>query len=95
MNAKSASYRYHNKNNSGGNFGFEIRGVLGHDYEINGSYDTMGNLHDLRFGFVYHTHRGCGLVTDSHETLENFCAILTTICRIDADRELDFAGADA
>jgi len=55
IKAKSCSYRYHNKNNFGGNFGFEIRGVDGKDYELNGEYrhSFEGLITTIRFGKVY------------------------------------------
>jgi hypothetical protein len=53
LRAQSASYRYHNKNKSGGNFGINIRGLKGADFEISGDYDTEGNVRQLRFGYLY------------------------------------------
>ena len=55
IKAKSCSFRYHNKNNLGGNFGFEIRGIYGKDYELNGEYRHSfdGLINTIRFGKVY------------------------------------------
>lgn len=66
IKAKSCSFRYHNRNNSGGNFGFEIRGLDGKDYELNGEYRNFigtaekenplcmnGLITTIKFGKVY------------------------------------------
>ncbi len=53
LGCKSASFRWHNKNKSGGNFGFEIRGFRGHDLEINGYYGCDGSISQVRFGRVF------------------------------------------
>lgn len=53
LNAKSASYRWHNRNTRGGNFGINIRGVSGNDWEISGDYNTQGEIAHLRFGRLF------------------------------------------
>jgi len=53
LSADSVCYRWHNKNNSGGNFCIKIWGVNGRNYEISGDYDSEGTLMNLRFGFLF------------------------------------------
>lgn len=55
LGLKSASYRYHNKNNTGGNFGINlIASEEGDkDYELTGHYDTAGVIRSLKFGELY------------------------------------------
>lgn len=53
LGAKSVAFRWHNKNNYGGNFGINIIDVNGRDYEISGHYSTSGLLYALRFGRIY------------------------------------------
>lgn len=53
FDAKSVALRWHNKNKSGGNFGMNIHGVNGKDFEISGQYNIDGILSGLRFGFIY------------------------------------------
>lgn len=55
LNAKSVSMRWHNKNKSGGNFGFNIRGVpnTAHDFELTGNYNEHGEVFGLIFGRIY------------------------------------------
>lgn len=50
---KSASYRWHNKNKSGGNFGINLLGVNSKDLEITGQYDLTGQVYGLRIGLIY------------------------------------------
>lgn len=49
IGADSVTKRYHNKNKSGGNFGFTIikDKTL---YDLSGYYNTEGHVHRLRFG---------------------------------------------
>src|SRR5260221_8767031 len=63
FNCKTSAFRWHNKNNSGGNFGLEIRGLDGKNYEINGYYDSNGNIRNLRFGYVFHTYTRLSAMT--------------------------------
>ena len=53
LGATRAAYRWHNKNNRGGNFGINIYGIAGKDFEITGSYDDQGQICVLRFGYQY------------------------------------------
>lgn len=49
IGAESVNKRYHNKNKSGGNFGFTI--VKDKTwYDLSGYYNTEGHVHGLRFG---------------------------------------------
>lgn len=50
--AASVRFRWHNKNNTGGNFGINVIGVKGKNYEISGRYNCEGTLRCLRFGFI-------------------------------------------
>ena len=53
LDAERVCFRWHNKNNSGGNFGINIWNVKGKDYEISGYYNVEGLLRGLRFGFIF------------------------------------------
>lgn len=53
LNAKHVHFRWHNKNSTGGNFGINILGVNGKDYEISGRYNEEGTLRSMRFGDIY------------------------------------------
>jgi len=58
LNLSSASFRYHNKNNHGGNFGINLlRGNYGDEnyegYEINGNYDIKGIVYGLSYGKIF------------------------------------------
>lgn len=53
LKARRCAFRYHNKNTRGGNFGFEIRGVKGIDFELSGHYSINGDMIDLRLGGLY------------------------------------------
>ena len=53
LGAKSATYRYKNKNTRGGNFAFEIRGLACGDLELSGDYDVNGECVSLRIGEIY------------------------------------------
>lgn len=53
LSAKSVAFRYHNKNNNGGNFAIDIIGVFGKDYELSGQYDKEGEICDFRFGYRF------------------------------------------
>lgn len=53
LGAKRCMFRWHNKNNSGGNFGINIIGINGKNYELSGFYDHHGNVCNLRFGYIY------------------------------------------
>ena len=53
LGAKACRFRWHNKNKSGGNFGINILGLNGKDYEISGAYDNNGIICNLRFGYIY------------------------------------------
>jgi hypothetical protein len=53
LNCRKASFRYHNKNTRGGNFGFEVRGVKGLDFEISGNYNNEGFIYGLCVNILY------------------------------------------
>lgn len=76
LGAKSASFRYHNRNKSGGNFGIDVRGVNGLDYELNGDYNVEGNVKWVGFGKIYWT-RG----NHQPQTLEELEALMW--CKIE------------
>lgn len=80
MNAERSSFRWHNKNKSGGNFGIEILGIDGKDYEISADYNTLGNFFHLRFGPIYHA--GMRLNLGRIETVEELCVRLKKIIEI-------------
>lgn len=80
LSAKSVAFRYHNKN--GGNFGINIRGLLGKDYELSGEYDKNGNFSELRFGHIYQL--GCRVNPKDLEHLASIIlyAVTPTITKI-------------
>lgn len=43
IKAKSCFFRYHNKRDHGGSFGFEIRGLDGRNHELSGCYTKFGD----------------------------------------------------
>jgi hypothetical protein len=53
LGAEKVHYRWHNKNNSGGNFGINILWLAGRHWEITGDYDLNGNTKYLKFGPIY------------------------------------------
>lgn len=53
LKARRCAFRYHNKNSQGGNFGFEIRGVNGINFELSGHYTMGGSIMELRLGGLY------------------------------------------
>jgi hypothetical protein len=70
LNCKSCHYRWHNKNNSGGNFGINILGIENKDFELSGNYDKNGSLGGLRFGYLFCA--GHPLIFDSFNELIEF-----------------------
>jgi hypothetical protein len=57
LGAKKVMYRWHNKNNTGGNFGINIYFAdefnRETDREITGAYDTEGKIRYLNYGELY------------------------------------------
>jgi hypothetical protein len=80
MNAERSSFRWHNKNKRGGNFGIEIRGIEGKNFEISADYNILGNFFHLRFGPIYHA--GMRLNLGQIETIEELCVRLKKIIEI-------------
>lgn len=68
LGIKKTSMRYHNKNNSGGNFGINVYDVSGVDCEISGLYDTDGKITRLSFGRLYAN----GVFVDPDKSFEGF-----------------------
>lgn len=69
LGCKSSSFRWHNKNKSGGNFGIELRELQGKDYEISGEYNINGNMSSIRFGYIYQA--GVRFMIEDFEELIN------------------------
>ena len=54
LNASRCSFRYHNKNKNGGNFGFEMRGLIGgRNLELWGHYSADGEIYHLAIGDIH------------------------------------------
>lgn len=54
LSASRCYYRYHNKSKNGGNFGFEMRGLIGgRELELWGHYSANGEIHHLAIGSVF------------------------------------------
>ena len=53
LGANKASRRYHNKNNSGGNFGINIYTDGKDSFEINGKYNTKGEITSMGIGKLW------------------------------------------
>lgn len=72
--AKRVRFRWHNKNNSGGNFGINVIGVNGKDYEITGRYNVEGTLRSLRFGPIFQngTPMNVNTVEEMFEFIEKY-----------------------
>ena len=69
LNANRVHFQWHNRNNSGGNFGINIRGLKGADFEISGDYDRQGTIHTLHFGYL--CSLGIRMFEDTFEKLMN------------------------
>ena len=85
MGAERSSFRWHNKNNNGGNFGIEIRGIEGKNYEISADYNSLGNFFQIRFGYIYEA--GMRMNLEMNETVEQLCERLKKV--IDIQRKID------
>lgn len=85
MNAEKSSFRWHNKNKNGGNFGIEIRGIEGNDYQICADYGSDGNFSLIRFGYVHQA--GMRIALGRIETLEELCIRLLKI--IELQKKID------
>ena len=56
LNLMRANQRWHNKNKSGGNFGYNLfsdPGVSRTNFELTGAYNTKGEITSLRFGRIW------------------------------------------
>lgn len=69
LHASQCKMRWHNKNKNGGNFGLEIRGVRGKDWELWCHYDKEGLCYFLKFGYLYDTR--IPLEAENFEDLKN------------------------
>ena len=68
LGLKRALYRYHNKNNTGGNFGINLMaGEDYKDYELTGHYDTDGVIQQIKLGELYQV--GVVLDVETYEEL--------------------------
>lgn len=88
MKAEKSSFRWHNKNKSGGNFGIEIRGIERKNYQITGDYNTLGNFYELRFGPIYQA--GMKMNLGMVETIEELCVRLNKILEITKNMDKRF-----
>lgn len=88
MKAKSSSFRWHNKNKNGGNFGIEIRGIEDKNYQICANYAFDGNFSNIRFGYVYQA--GMIINLGRFETLEELCIRLMKIIEIQKKIDIKF-----
>ena len=73
----AAVKRWHNHNNSGGNFGINLITGKKQDYEITGYHNLDGNITNLSFGFLYRA----GVHVPEKETMD-FNALMTFMNRI-------------
>jgi hypothetical protein len=53
LNLRKVVKRWHNHNNSGGNFGINLYTGGQTDYEITGNHDLIGTVTTLRFAELY------------------------------------------
>lgn len=68
LGLKSASYRWHNKNNTGGNFGINLIAEEGDkDHELTGTYDTEGVIRSLKYGELWQV--GVAIDVETYEDL--------------------------
>lgn len=88
MKAERSSFRWHNKNKSGGNFGIEIRGIEGKNYEISAEYAWDGNFSNIRFGYIYQA--GMRIALGKSETLEELCIRLMKIIELQKEQDKRF-----
>ena len=85
MKAEKSSFRWHNKNKSGGNFGIEIRGIEGKNYQITAYYAYDGNFSNIKFGYIYQA--GMKINLGRMEILEELCIRLMKI--IELQKQMD------
>lgn len=69
LNASSCRMRWHNKNKNGGNFGLNMIGVKGKDWELWCDYDKTGDCHFMRVGPIFYSHYD--IVANDFEELKN------------------------
>lgn len=80
MKAERSMFRWHNKNKSGGNFGINILGVDGKNYQISADYAFGGDFFNIRFGYIYQA--GMRIALGKVETLEELCIRLMKIIEL-------------
>jgi len=78
LSARNCRYRYHNRNNTGGNFAFEIHGAIGRDFELSGAHGITGEIGYLRIGEIFSV--GSTLDKYHYETVERLIALIFSIC---------------
>lgn len=73
--AKRCGYRWHNRSSKGGNFGFEIRGVMGREFDLCGTYDEQGTVLSLSIGLPFRA--GSKI---PHENVDDVIKLIISIC---------------
>lgn len=75
--------RYHNRNNSGGNFAFNLyfdkQHTRGKSFEISGYHDTTGAITEIRFGYLWVP--GTKLEKEYYETYESLIKCINNILK--------------
>lgn len=79
LNASRCYFRYHNKNNKGGSFGFEMRGLIGgRELELWGLYGVDGEIFHLAIGEVF--GRSNEISQDHYTSRESLISLINSIC---------------
>lgn len=83
LSLSQAIKRYHNRNNSGGNFAFNLyfdeKHSKGLSFEISGYHDTTGAITEIRFGYLWDI--GAKLEPQYIETYESLIKCINDIVR--------------
>lgn len=77
--ASKCRFRYHNKAKRGGNFGFEMHGLLGgRNLELWGHYSPDGELYHLAVGEIF--GRSHDIEKEHYKDIKSLINLLFSIC---------------
>ena len=79
LRASRCYFRYHNKNKSGGNFGFEMQGLIGgRGLELWGHYGADGEIYHLAIGDIF--GRKSEISKEIHSDRDAVIKLIHSIC---------------
>lgn len=79
LSASRCYFRWHNKNTKGGNFGFEMRGLIGgRELELWGHYDANGEIYHLAIGEVFGKLNA--LSKEIYSNRDSLISLISSIC---------------